>query len=153
ALLDQGAHACRREHAAQTAAAGTHALDECALRNQFDLDLSGDHLLLGLRIEADVTGDQPADQAFVHELADALAGPGGVVGDHREIALALAHQLVDHALRAADGHEAADHHTRAVGNEGDGILHRDSFHGRPSVGICSASAEPVHGPVATRFRY
>ena len=40
------------------------------------------------------------DKAGVHELADAAARHCGVVGDHREIALALAHELVDQPLRA-----------------------------------------------------
>src|SRR5215467_14690188 len=53
-----------------------------------------------------------------------------VSGDHREIALALADQLVDHPLGAADRHEAADHHARTVGNHRDGIGDFDGFHAR-----------------------
>jgi hypothetical protein len=52
--------------------------------------------------------------------------PGHAVSlaDHRQIALALAHELVDHALRAADAHEAADHQRGAVGDHGAGFLQR-----------------------------
>ena len=58
AFLDDRADAGRRQHAAEPVAAGADALDQRALRNEVDLELAGDHLLLRLGVETDVTGDR-----------------------------------------------------------------------------------------------
>jgi hypothetical protein len=73
---------------------------------EVDRQFPGDHLLLGFRIQADVADDRLLHEAGTHQLADAHSRHRRVVGDHGEIALALAHQLVDHGLGSADGHEA-----------------------------------------------
>ena len=87
ALLDDRADAGRRQDAAEPEAARPDALDERPLRDEVHLQVPGEHLLLGLRIEADVTHDDPPQQLGSDELADADARSGGVVGDHREFAL------------------------------------------------------------------
>jgi hypothetical protein len=87
------------------------------LRHEFDLDLSGDHLLLRFGVQADMAGDHVAHESGGYQLADANPGQRGVVGDHGKPALALAHELVDDAFGRADAHEAADHQARVVRNE------------------------------------
>src|SRR5262245_10980973 len=139
ALLDDGADAGRREHAAEAEAAGADAFDQRTLRHELDLHRLGDHLPLRLGIEADVAGNGPAHEAGVDQLADAPPRHGVIVRDHREIALALTHELVDHALGRSDAHEAADHQGRAVRDQGDGVFHRNCFHGRVSVSACTGS--------------
>ena len=62
------------------------------------------------------------------QLADADAGHGRVVGDHGQVALALAHQFVDHVLGRADAHEAADHQAGAVGDQRHRIGKRERSH-------------------------
>ena len=80
-LLDNSPHAGRREDPAKPEAASTDALDECALWHKIDCHLAIDHLLLRLRIEADVACYRPADQTPAHQLADSPAGHRRVVGD------------------------------------------------------------------------
>jgi hypothetical protein len=53
--------------------------------------------------------------AGADQLADPDAGQRVVVRDHRQIAFALAHELVHEALGRTHAHEPADHHARAVG--------------------------------------
>ena len=81
AFGDRGADAGWREHASEAAAARADALDEGPLGHQIDSDLVGQHLLLRLRIEADVACGQARDQRRVEQLADAFAGYRGVVAD------------------------------------------------------------------------
>jgi hypothetical protein len=128
AFLDDGADAGRREHAAEAATAGTDALDQGALRHQVDRDLLGHHLLLHLRIEADVAGSQGGYERGVEQLSDPLARCGRIVADQRKLGFLLSHQLVEQPLRRPDAHESADHHRRAVGNHCDGFLGRDGSH-------------------------
>src|SRR5262249_42728978 len=45
-----------------------------------------------------------------------------------EVFLSLPHQLVDHAFWGTNGHEAANHQRRAVGDHGDGVFHGNRFH-------------------------
>ena len=111
-----GADACGREHAAQAVAGGADALDQRALRHQLDFERAGQHFLLRLGVEADVARDGLAHHARANQLADAGAGQRIVVGDDRQVALFLAHQLVDQPLGRAHAHEAADHHARPVGD-------------------------------------
>ena len=128
AFLDHRADAGGGEDAAEAEAAGADAFDQRALRHQVDLHLAGDHLRLGLGVQADVADDRLLHQAGADQLADAHAGHRGVVGDHGEIALALAHQFVDHVLRGAHGHEAADHQAGAVGDQCHRIGKGESSH-------------------------
>ena len=128
AFLDNGADACRREHAAKPAAAGADALDQRALRHEIDRHRACNHLPLRLRIEADVARDGAADQTGIDELADSPPGHGVVVGDHDEITFALAHQFVDQALGSSDAHEPSDHEGRPIRDHLDRGRARDSFH-------------------------
>ena len=65
AFGNQCADARRRQYAAETAAPGANALGERTLRNQIDRDLIGQHLLLRLRIEADMGRGQTRDQSGI----------------------------------------------------------------------------------------
>ena len=96
-------------------AAGADALDQRALRHEFDLDLAGDHFGLGFGIEADVRGDEPGDRAGADQLADPSPGPSGVVGDDGQVLRAATHERVDEAMGRTGAHEAADQQPRAVG--------------------------------------
>ena len=51
-----------------------------------------------------------------------LSGRRRVVGDHRQVAFVLPHDLVDEALRRAHAHEPADHQARAVGDHGNRLF-------------------------------
>src|SRR3954469_19800583 len=107
---------------------GADALYKRALRNELHFQLAGDHLLLRFSVEANVAHDRFAYELCADELAHAAAGCPGIVGDHGEIALILAHDLVDDPLRRADGHESPDHQARAVRYHGDRLLERNGLH-------------------------
>ena len=102
AALDRRADAGLRQDAAQSITAGADALDERALRHELHLQLTGHHLPLSFGVEADVAHDRLAQQLGADELADSPARHRRVVGDHSEIALVLAHDLVDDPLGRAD---------------------------------------------------
>src|SRR5271166_2116701 len=70
-LLDHRTDPCWSEDASQPGTPGSDALDQRALRNKFHVELAGDHLLLGLLVEADVTGNYFAEELRPNELADA----------------------------------------------------------------------------------
>ena len=72
-----------------------------------------------------------AQQLGVHKLADTSARSGGIIGDHGEIALVLADDLVNEAFGRAHRHEAADHQACAVGNHVQPI-------GREEESACSS---------------
>src|SRR5438045_1049930 len=74
ALLDHGADAGRGQYTAESEATGADPLDERALRDELHVRLAGDHLLLRLGIEADVTHDRAPHEPRSDELADADAG-------------------------------------------------------------------------------
>jgi hypothetical protein len=95
---------------------GANALDQRALRHELDLHFASEHLLLSFGIEPDVARNDPAHQIRRHEFPDADARQRRVVGDHREVALALADELVDDPLGRANTHEAAHHQARAILN-------------------------------------
>ena len=97
-------------------------------------------LLLRLFVEADVAGDHLAQKLGTDELADADAGHGGVVGDHRQVALALPHQFVHQRLGRAAAHEAADHQAGPVRDPGDRFLDRCRLHRSSSFRYFIASA-------------
>src|SRR4051794_6826096 len=124
-LLDQRARSGRGQYAAQSVAAGTDALGQCALGNQFDLDLTRQHLPLGFRVGADMARDYLADQPGIDQLADPDTGPSRVIGNDGQVLLALAHRLVDETRRRTHGHEAPDHEAGTVGNSGNGLGHFD----------------------------
>ena len=111
-----------------------------ALRHQVDRDLVGHHLLLYVRIEADVARGQRRDQRRVEQLADALAGDRGVIADDGEFGLPLPDQFVQQALRRSDPHESTDHDGRAVGDHGDRFFHGDGFHFAISILLLSRPA-------------
>ncbi len=145
ALLDDGTDAGRGEDTAEPEATRADALDQRALRHELDLHFAGQHLLLRFRIQADVADDRLAHQPGAHQLADADAGKRRVVGDDGQVALALARQFVDDAVRRADGHEAADHQARAVRDEGNGLLEGYVLH---PVGVAGQRYEPTKRPAA-----
>ena len=95
AFLDDRADTGRSEDSAEPEASGANSLDQRALRNELDLQFAGHHLSLCLGVEADVADDRFADQPRRNELADPPPGDRGVVGDHRQVAFSLAHDLVD----------------------------------------------------------
>ena len=72
-----------------------------------------------------------ADGAGADQPADAVIGPGGVIGDDCEILAPEFDQGVDDAVGAADAHETADHQHGAVGNHFRGLLRRNAFFHRP----------------------
>ena len=80
-LLDNSPHAGRREDPAKPEATSTNALDECSLWHKIDRHLPIDHLLLRLRIQADVACYRFFDQARAHQLTDSPARGCRVVGD------------------------------------------------------------------------
>src|SRR5262249_6037029 len=82
------------------------------------------------------------------QLADALARGGSVVGDDGEIALVLAYQFVDHALRGAHPHKAADHQARAIGDQGNRLIERESSHGRA---LRTVTVTFMHAPTSRRW--
>ena len=114
-------------------AAGADALDQRALRNELDIQLAGQHLLLGFGVEADMADDGLAHQLGADQLADAASGHRGIVGDDRKVAFVLPYDLVDHALGRADRHEATDHQACAVGDHGNRLVARETVCYRPSV--------------------
>ena len=64
----------------------------------------------------------------VTTFADPLAGRCCVVGDDGEVALILADDLVHHALRRPNCHEASDHEAYAIRDHGYSLFERDSLH-------------------------
>ena len=125
ALLHRRADAGRGQDAAQPVAAGAHLLGQRPLRHQLDRKVAGDHLLLGLRVGADMRGDHLPERLGDDEKPDAVVGPRGVVADDGEVLAALADQFGDDAVRAADPHEAADHQHGSIGNHLGGLLDAD----------------------------
>ena len=91
-LLYKSSNSCRGEDTAKPDATGPDTFDERALRHQIDRHLAGNHLLLGLGVEADVAGDRPGEKTGPNQLANAPAGHRRIVGNDDQIALALAHK-------------------------------------------------------------
>jgi hypothetical protein len=93
--------------------------------HELHVDLARHHLGLGLGVQPDVRGDHAGDRAGRDQLADAVARLGGVVGHEGEAPRAAGDDRVDHPVRRADPHEAADEHVsrRPVGD------HRRRFFG------------------------
>src|SRR5262249_56543260 len=108
--------------------AGADALDQRALRDQIDRHFSGDHLLLGLGIKADMAGDGAADEPGIDELTDTAPRERRIVRDNGQIAFALPHELVDETLGSSDAHEPPDHQGRTVGDERNGFGDGNRFH-------------------------
>src|SRR6516164_10505845 len=128
ALFDDRADTCWGQHAAQSTTAGANAFDESALRDEVDRHCSGDHLLLGFGIEADVTGNSAADETGINKLTDAAPRERRIVRYHGQIAFALPHEFVDETLGSADAHESTDHEGRALRNDLNGICRRNCLH-------------------------
>ena len=108
----RGADAGWREHASETATARANAFDEGPLGYEIDGDLIGQHLLLCLRIEADVACGEARDECRIEQLANAFPRDRSVVADQRKTALLLPDDFVKQALRRSDTHESADHDAR-----------------------------------------
>ena len=89
---------------------------------QLDRHLAGNHLLLCLRIESDVTGDGLTDQTGVDELSNSESRLSRVVGDDGKVALALTDEFIRQPFGCADAHEATDHQDGAVRNHRDVTL-------------------------------
>ena len=89
-LLHCRAQAGGGEHTAEAGTAGSDPFHERTLGYQLHLHFAGQHLCLGFRIEPDVRDDDAGDRAAVIELADTLAGHGGIVGHDREILVSRA---------------------------------------------------------------
>ncbi len=66
--------------------------------NELDLQFARHHLPLGLGVETDAAYDCLAQELGLDQLADPLVRRRSVVGDHGEVALLLAHDLVDDVL-------------------------------------------------------
>src|SRR4029453_2265905 len=95
--------------------------------------------------------DRLAQESRLDKLADTLSRHRGIVGDHRQIAFLLPHDLIDETLGRAHGHETADHETCPVRNSGDCLLEKDGLHCphlrlklRPEYGALGSMA--VHYP-------
>ena len=129
ALRRQGADAGFGQDASQTVSAGADAFGERALRRQIDLDRAVDHLRLRLGIGADMADDRAADAARRDQLADAMARPRRIIADHGQIPASGGDDGAEKPLRRTDRHEAAEHHTGSVGDEGDRFFdRRRAFH-------------------------
>jgi hypothetical protein len=128
ALLDDRAHAGRRQNAPQSVAPRADLFDQGSLRDQLNLQCAGDHLLLGFGVEPDMARDHLAQGLGADKLANTAAGHRGVIGDHRQVAALLAQQLVDDHVRGADAHETADHQAGPIGDQGNRFLDQDRTH-------------------------
>src|SRR6185436_9007133 len=105
-------------------------------------------------VEADVTDDRLAHQPGVDQLADAAARRGRVVGDHGEIAFALADDLVNQAFGRADRHEPTDHQAGAVGDHGNRFVESHRLHIDSSPSLLArycAVQPPSTGKAAPRI--
>ena len=87
------------------------------MRDELDLQLAGHHLPLRFGIETDVAHDRLAQEPGANKLANPLVRRRRVVGDDRQVALVLAHDLVDDALGRADAPES---------RRSSGLRHRGS---------------------------
>jgi hypothetical protein len=115
--LHHGADAGRRQDPAKSAAAGTDAFGECTLWDQLHLDFAADHYLLRDRIGADMRHNRTSDASCIDQLANAHAGPCGVVADDRQVARLALHECIHDGLGSADAHEAAEHEAGPVGDQ------------------------------------
>ncbi len=133
-LFDCRADARGGEDAAEAIPAAADALDESALRDEFDLQFARMHLSLRFRIQADVAGDQLAHQLRDDKLPNTLFRGAGVIGDDSQVAFSLPDDLIHDPLRRSDGDKAANHKARAIGDHGDRFFEGDGFHGGPPAG-------------------
>ena len=69
-----------------------------------------------------------AKKLRAHELADTDARFCSVICNHCQITPSLADDLVHHAFRRTDTHEAANHQAGAVGNHGNSLIEGYSLH-------------------------
>src|SRR5208337_2972522 len=93
-VFDGGSKSSLCENAAQPIPAATDALDKSPLGDEFNLQFTRRHLPLRFRIEADVAGDQLANQLGHDKLPDALFGGARVIGDDSQVAFSLTDNLV-----------------------------------------------------------
>lgn len=127
-LFDDRPNSCWGQNATQPGTGSTDALNQRPLRNQVHLQVTLNHLLLCFFVKADVAGDQLAKELRADEFANSDPRKGSVVGDHREVALALPHQLIDQRLGGTAAHKTSDHQARSMGDHVGRFLHRNRFH-------------------------
>ena len=129
AFLDQRAAARRCEDAAKAAAGRPDPLHKCSLRDQVDVDVTGNHFLLCFRIEPNMGGNDPGNGTCRHQLSDATPGHGRIVCDDRQVFRSSCDDGIYEPVRGADPHEPADQHSRSVRNELGGLSRLDGlFH-------------------------
>src|SRR6185295_107708 len=95
---------------------------ERTLRDELDLDLTGEKLPLELLVLPDVGRNHLPDLARAQEHADAEIVDAGVVADDSEVPGAAAVQRRDQRFGNPAQAEAAHHDGRAVGNQGHGLV-------------------------------
>lgn len=122
AFCNRSANAGWREHASETATTGANALDEGPLGYEIDGDLVVQHLLLRLRIEADVACSQACDESSIEQFANTFPGHSCVVADDRKPGFFLSDDLVEQALRRSDAHETANHDARPDRDHRNGLF-------------------------------
>ena len=121
---DLGPDAGRRVEAADPGAPGAAALGQRPLRDQLDLQLARQVLLLEDLVLADVARDHLLDLLRRQQDAQSLVGRAAVVGDDRQPLDALAVQRGDQVLGVPAQAEPADDQRRAVVDVGDGGVGR-----------------------------
>ena len=88
--------------------------------------------------------DHPGHEARRDQLADALAGHGGVIGDYRQVADAARDDGVDHPFRSAHGHEAADHQAGTIGDQfGCCLGFQRAFHAASLAPMAARAARAI----------
>ncbi|KOO54171.1 hypothetical protein ACS33_15590 [Edwardsiella ictaluri] len=122
ALGDDGTDAGGGQKTAEPGAAAADLFNQGALRNQLHRHLPGHHAPPGLRIGADVGGDDAADPPVDDQRADARIDKGGIVGDQGQVPDAGLQQGRDQAGRGAYPHKAAHHNGHAVAKQPGGTL-------------------------------
>src|SRR6185295_6097125 len=95
---------------------------ERTLRDELDLDLTGEKLPLELLVLADVGRNHLPDLTGAQEHPDAEIVDPGVVADDNEVLGAAAVQRGDQVFGNPAQAEAAHHDGRAVGNQGHGLV-------------------------------
>jgi hypothetical protein len=107
----------RVKKAGNAGAPGAQLLGQRALGRELELQFTGQVLALELLVLADVAGDHLPDLPRFEQLAQAETVDAGVVGDHRQVALAAVAQRVDQGLGDAAQAEAADGEQLAVAHD------------------------------------
>jgi len=152
AVGDQRSDTGRRIETGDSAAAGAQPFGERTLRDELDLQLTGQILPFELFVLADVRPGGAADAFGVEQHAESPTVDSAVVRNRLEVARALFEQCRDQIVRHAVEAEAADGDRCAAGDVGNRLSARsdDFVHTSGS----SATSEPA-GPArhGGRARY